>query len=311
MNSYVIQHFNLEKITSGVISIIGTRCVGKSTIIKDILVQKRHYKVGYIMCHKDHDYSDVVMESKISNYYNNYLLLQILDEQKKDNSKTNIVVLDDILSSKGDWINDEVLRELIIKSKELNILVILSFQYPHTLPDEFLNKIDFIFIFEQTFPHNRKRIYNIYTKNIFENYDQYEKIVYKICNMQTFTTMVLDRNSESTNIMDRIYRFNSYCFQNNTKNYSYIPLDIKDIFIKDTDSDTETDDTVSTPKQIIDKQSESSSLSYTTSNVSSNTDHYMKLLVNDCKRKKTRIQINLESNTIIINKNDTEIEFVL
>jgi hypothetical protein len=325
MNKYIIKNFNLEKISSGIIFIVGMRASGKTHIIKDILIQKRHFRIGRIFCPIRSDYnmySDFISKDLLYHRYNKYLALEVIENQKLDNSNTAIIVFDDVLSSIGDWVNDPILVELVTKAKELNILVVFAFQYLVNLPSSYIDNVDYAFLLPEAFPTNQERLYKILGNN-FDNFEQFRKVFERINDISHFTSMVIDKKNQSTNLIDNIYKYTSICNHYEELKNDY-DVDLKYIL------DTEDSDSSDEQKEIIldlsmNMQNNKDSSTETSSVSSSDTFesepnkikeileriHNKKNNISSEKSKKNKIKILLNENKIYISKNNNEIEISL
>ena len=323
MNKYIVENFNLEKISSGVIFVIGMRASGKTHIIKDILIQKRHFRIGRIFCPSNRDYnkySDFIKNDLLYYRYNKYLALEVIENQKLDNSKTAIIVFDDVLSSKGDWINDSILVELITKAKELNILVVFAFQFLLNLPPIYIDNVDYVFLLQEDFPGGRGGLYKKLGNN-FENFEQFGKVFERIYNVSDYTSMVIDKKSQSTNLMDNIYKYTSvYNHYEEMKN-DY-DVDLKSIFEpEDSDSSDKSEEIfLDLSKNIHNNEKDSSTETSSVSSLDSfesepnNVKAILERISNNSsseKSKKTKIKILLNENKIYVSKNNNEIEITL
>ena len=149
---YLIYNYNLDNIKNGIVYVIGGRASGRTTIVKDILIQKRGYPVGRIFITEDwaqNYYSNSCHRNYISVGYNSYLLKEVIDKQKKNNKYMRIIIFDDVLSPKCTWMEDENMIELLNSAKELNILAIFCFQFSLVVFNRFS-----MFVFEYSFLKN-------------------------------------------------------------------------------------------------------------------------------------------------------------
>ena len=188
--TYKIKNYNLDNIQAGIVTVIGMRASGKSTLVKDILFQKRGNTIARIFNRNDNFYSDLCNRYSISTSYNSYLLMEVLDKQKVNNKEMQIVVFDDVLSSKSEWINDKNIIELLEKSKELNILAIFCFQFSLS-PPNFLEHVDYVFLMEESITHNKKRLYTHYG-SIFPTFEDFDKVLTKVFNRNNFNSVVIE-----------------------------------------------------------------------------------------------------------------------
>lgn len=175
-DDYLVYNYNLDNIKNGIVYVIGGRGTGRNTIVKDILIQKRGYPVGRIFIVEDwgqNYYANFCHRNYISVGYNSYLLKEVIDTQKKNNKDMRIIIFDDVLSSKCTWMEDENMIELLNNAKELNILAVFCFQFSLSHP-KLIESADQVFILEQMFTVNRRRLYQHYASDIYENVEDFE-----------------------------------------------------------------------------------------------------------------------------------------
>jgi len=208
---YLIYNYNLDNIKNGIVYIIGPRSSGRTTILKDILIQKRGYPIGRIFTMTECDgyyYSNFCNQKFISIRYNSNLLKEVIDTQKKNNKDMRIIIFDDVLSSKAQWMEDENIIELFDKSKELNILAIFCFQFSLG-PPKLIESADQLFILRSDFSLNRQRIYNHYASDIYKNFKDFDTVLEKIFNEVSYNASVIDKKAykNPTNVNEVIFKF--------------------------------------------------------------------------------------------------------
>jgi hypothetical protein len=80
-DDYLVYNYNLDNIKNGIVYVIGGRGTGRTTIVKDILIQKRGYPVGRIFIVEDwgqNYYANFCHRNYISVGYNSYLLKEVI-----------------------------------------------------------------------------------------------------------------------------------------------------------------------------------------------------------------------------------------
>ena len=289
-DEYYIKEYNLDNIKAGIITIIGARSDQKSMLVKDILFQKRANTIGRIFIRNENVYTDLCHPYSITKSYNSYLLMEVLDEQKKDNTNTQIVLFDDVLSLKGDWIKDKNIIELIEKAKELNILVIFCFTFSFGF-NKLYESVDCVFMMEEYIISNRKRLYEHYG-SAFKNFSDFEKVLTTVCYNNTYNSFVIENKKNiykytSSNIDLQKYKISYPCVILDEHEYSGCI-------------------SVNLPKSNSNKSSKSSS----TKSSKSSSDYYFNLLANkntNIKPNRT-VKINLKTDIITIIKEDNTIE---
>lgn len=299
---YEIHDYNLDNIKNGIVAVIGMRVSGKSTLVKDILIHKRAYKLGRIFNRQIDNYnyySNYCDSYYITSRYNSYLLLEILEEQKQNNKQTKIIVFDDVLSPKGDWMKDKNMVELLEKAKELNILAIFCFQFSIGYP-QFYNSIDYIFMLSVDFPLTRKRLYDHYAKNIILEFNKFEKIISRIFKDDSYNSFVIDKTLEN-----KIYKYNA-------SNVEFDFYKLKrpypcEVYISDESSQSSNVSSKSNSIILVKKKISIDSDSSDDSSIKS----LKKSVSSIIEPIKSNIKINLRNDTITIFKDDRKIEIEL
>jgi hypothetical protein len=184
-----IRKFNMDKMTINPnIAIIAKRRSGKSILILDMinnLHNKYIYKKILIISPTD----------KLVNFYNDKLLSKkeyvdkvqiiyeldytIIEEMihvqykllKQDKNIINtdnnvLIILDDCLASKGDWMKNKIMMELFYNSRHYGITLITCMQFPMGISPEIRLNFDYVFMFAENFVSNKKRLYDHYVNMI-------------------------------------------------------------------------------------------------------------------------------------------------
>jgi len=284
-NNLSINLFNMKIKNKANILIIGMRCSGKSTLIRDILYHKRTNNIGAIFCRTEplnRFYSDFCPINKIYYNYNKYVVI----DNMKDIGTINI--MDDCMSIKTDWSKQPEIIDMM-NSDNINIF---SIQFPYSFSEDFRDSFDYVFIMNEAFIHNKKRLHNYIP--FIEDFDNFNKIMMQIFSVNNYNIMVIDNTTDSTLIEDRIFwykaevnlpKFEITNWKNDITVYEY--------YGKDSDSDEENikepDDINEVYNNDIDKSTDSS--------ISFDID--------------TKMNISINNDNIIINKNNITINIKL
>ena len=284
-NNLSINLFNMKIKNKANILIIGMRCSGKSTLIRNILYHKRTNNIGAIFCRTEplnKFYSDFCPINRIYYNYNKYV---VIDNMKQID---NINVMDDCMSFKTDWSKQPEIIDMM-NSDNINIF---SIQYPYSFSEDFRDSFDYVFIMNEAFIHNKKRLHDYIP--FIEDFDNFNKIMMRIFIVNNYNIMVIDNTTDSTLIEDRIFWYKAEVnlpkFEiTNWKN----DITIYEYYGKDSDSDEENikepDDTNEVYNNDIDKSTDSS-ISFDTN---------------------TKMNISINNDNIIINKNNITINIKL
>lgn len=169
--NFELVNIDLAKIHEGsVIYVCGPKSCGKSTLIRDIIQTNNWEEV-----------TTVFATYLNSNLFCNRSLqeqrtfTEMSDEKIEElcsNNNHGVVVLDSgFMFGQSKVFVDNIIDRLIDNPK---ITLIMSVQFPMCLTLEFHQKIDYIFIFDQTMSSNIKRVYMNYFSELlsYESFDE-------------------------------------------------------------------------------------------------------------------------------------------
>jgi hypothetical protein len=126
--------------------------------------------------------------------------------RKKDGKKPKddrlMLIMDDCMSSKGDWLKDPQILELFFNGRHHHISFILTMQFSLGIPPELRSNFDYIFLLAEDFTSNRKRLYEHYA-GMFPTIGVFEEVFSEIT--QNYGIMVIDNRVHSRNIADKVY----------------------------------------------------------------------------------------------------------
>ena len=287
------------------ILIICMRCSGKSTLIRDILYHKRTNNIGAIFCRTEplnRFYSDFCPINKIYYNYNKYVVI----DNMKDIGTINI--MDDCMSIKTDWSKQPEIIDMM-NSDNINIF---SIQFPYSFSEDFRDSFDYVFIMNEAFTHNKKRLHNYIP--FIEDFDNFNKIMMQIFSVNNYNIMVIDNTTDSTLIEDRIFwykanvklpKFEMTNYKNDITICEYYG---KNIVSDDEIGDSDEDDNKNIESNKIDC-SDSSSDIYMSESTHSFTKVTKNKDINITKNKDINITIN--NDKIIVCKNNITVNILL
>jgi hypothetical protein len=105
------------------------------------------------------------------------------DEYKSRVNKTkgkyvdvrSIIIMDDCLASKGSWMKDQSITELLFNGRHYHVTYILTMQYPLGITPELRGNFDYIFLMKDNFQSNLKRMYDHYA-GMFPSFDSFRQV---------------------------------------------------------------------------------------------------------------------------------------
>jgi hypothetical protein len=220
-NKFQILEFNLENMVANpAIVMIAKRGSGKSWITREILYHYRKIPGGTIISPTDrmdpfykfffpdlfihHDISIVILQKLLARQT---IMLEKKKQKKKKGLKVDpscILVMDDCLSKKKSWANDDTINQILMDGRHYSLTYILTMQTPlGLLPDLRLN-FDYVFLLKEDSALNIKKLYINYA-SVFDNVNDFKK-VFSECT-KDFCAMVIDNRKPADNICDKVFWF--------------------------------------------------------------------------------------------------------
>lgn len=187
------------------IAIIAPRRSGKSFLIRDILYHKRkQLNYGVVFCGTEnfnHFYKSFIPSTYIYETFDSKKLENIVNKQKiiianngKRDDNRMFIVFDDILQEEKLWKKDKTVLELFFNGRHLNIMFIISIQYPLGLSPSMRMNIDFTFFFNES-QDDMVRKYFTYFSRHFKNYNDFRKAFTDVCAVKQYRTLVVNTES--------------------------------------------------------------------------------------------------------------------
>ena len=143
--------------------------------------------------------------NKIKNVFDIDDIKKILESQSKPNAKRLLLILDDVLHSTL-LLNNKLFLDMIANSRHYNIYTIITMQYPLGITPELRVNFGFVFIFQDNFISNKKRIYEHYF-GMFSQFKLFDKIMSEYC--EDYGILVADNLNHSTSFEDKVKWYKS------------------------------------------------------------------------------------------------------
>lgn len=188
-----IKQLKIENMcNNAIICMVAKRASGKSWVCRDIIRKlSKDIPGGVIISPTDNlnpFYKKCFPNSFIHHHFTASIMQNILNRQKemikktikkyKDNgTKVNprlLLVMDDCLSSKKEWVNEKSIKELFFNGRHYQITYILTIQDPMGLPPELRRNFDYIFLFSETYLEEQKKIFKYYA-GCFPNFNMFKQ----------------------------------------------------------------------------------------------------------------------------------------
>lgn len=113
-----------------------------------------------------------------------------------------MLIMDDCMSSKGDWIKNPNVLELFFNGRHHHISFILTMQYCIGIPPELRSNFDYIFLLAEDIVSNQKRLYEHYA-GMFPKLEIFQQVFTNITN--DYGVMVIDNKTHSSDLTDKVF----------------------------------------------------------------------------------------------------------
>ncbi len=207
---------DILQIENPYIVIIGMRASGKSLVVRDIINHFNNYPAKIAISKTERlntFYSDFIKEKFIYDNYDSNILNRVFERQQLliNNNNTcgyyhTAVILDDCLSSKGDWIKNEEIINLFENKNTHKLTLIQTMQFSLGIPPIMRSCVDYVFLLNEHFRPNRKRLYEHYGYNVFNTFEEFENVMLEIIKTNHFNCLVLDIKNKKYFIYNSIIK---------------------------------------------------------------------------------------------------------
>lgn len=219
--SLPIKEFQLESMCENpAIVMIAKRASGKSWVCRAIL---RHFKdipVGMIIAPTEKManppfYSEFFPDLYIHYEYKSETIEKLLFRQdamiEKEKEKQlegkkvdprGFILMDDCLSKKGSWMKDQPIMELLFNGRHYKLMYMLTMQFPLGITPELRCNFDYIFLLNEDFISNLKRLYDHYA-GMFPNFDSFKQVFKDVT--ADFGAMVIVNRGARSSFLDKIF----------------------------------------------------------------------------------------------------------
>lgn len=225
-NNLVLRKFNMRKLAKdNIIVMIGRRRSGKSFCVRELLYFMKTIPCGIVISRTEkmnRFYSSIIPDIFIHEEFNREILKNVIKKQEKkcmqyqkkygmkaykdkwEKSGYNVFIIMDDMNYDTAWTRENIINEIFMNGRHYNILYILTLQYPVGIPPTLRTQIDYIFLFLENQPQNRKRYYNLYG-GVIPTYKMFCNIL-DICTAN-YGCLVIDNGSKSLNLEDCIFHY--------------------------------------------------------------------------------------------------------
>lgn len=205
-----------------IICMIAKRGSGKSWIVRALIHHFKTIPVGIIIAPTDKNsnfYGCCFPASYIHYEYKPELIGRIIerqsviiDKQNEDKKRSKhirdarcLIVMDDCLSQKGKWVKDPHMLELFYNGRHYHIMYILTMQFPLGITPELRSNFDYIFLMQDDYLSNMKRMYDHYA-GMFPHFESFRQIYKQITSDHGAMVIINStRGSRGDELFDKIF----------------------------------------------------------------------------------------------------------
>lgn len=228
--NFQIKKFNIETIRdrceidsrkSPMIVVIGKKDTGKSFLVKDILYHAQNaFPVGTVISGTEvaNEFFQHMVPSKlihdkykpdiVMNTIKRQLSVKTARNQDKNKSGGNsnidpraFLILDDCLYDSS-WIREESTRYVFMNGRHIDLMTIITMQYPLGITPNLRTNVDFIFILRETMINNRKRIYDNYA-GMFPSFEMFCQFMDQCT--ENYECLVICNGVSSNKLEDQVF----------------------------------------------------------------------------------------------------------
>ena len=206
---------------SPMIVVIGKKDTGKSFLVRDILYNtQQDFPVGTVISGTEvaNEFFQHMVPSKfIHDKYSpdivmNVIKRQMVMKQKRNTAKTGgggqsnidpraFLILDDCLYD-ASWIKEESTRYVFMNGRHIDMMTIITMQYPLGITPNLRTNVDFVFILRENILGNRRRIYENYA-GMFPTFEMFCDFMDQCT--ENYEGLVICNNVSSNKLEDQVF----------------------------------------------------------------------------------------------------------
>jgi len=228
--NFQIKKFNMDMIVdrckidshkSPMIVLIGKKDTGKSFLVKDILYNTQAcFPIGTVISGTEVAnpfFQDLVPSKLIHDKYKpdivmNAIKRQLSVKQTREHEKrsrggnSNIdprafLILDDCLYD-ASWIREESTRYIFMNGRHIDMVTLITMQYPLGITPNLRTNIDFVFILRENGIGNRRRIYENFA-GMFPNFEMFCQFMDQCT--ENYECLVICNGVQSNKLDDQVF----------------------------------------------------------------------------------------------------------
>lgn len=201
--------------------LIGKKDTGKSFLVRDILATTQSYfPVGTVISGTElaNEFFQHMVPSKlIHDKYRPEIVSNVIKRQlgiktARNNDKKvrggnssidprAFLILDDCLYDNS-WINQESTRYIFMNGRHIDMMTIITMQYPLGISPNLRTNVDFIFILRENITRNRRIIYENYA-GMFPTFEMFSQFMDQCT--EDFNCLVICNGIQSNKLEDQVF----------------------------------------------------------------------------------------------------------
>ena len=206
---------------SPIMVIIGKKDTGKSFLVRDILFHTQQcFPVGTVISGTEvanEFFQHMVPAKFIHDKYDKDIIMNVLKRQMNVKSKRNtdkanrggsssvdpraFLILDDCLYD-ASWIKEESTRYVFMNGRHVDLMTMITMQYPLGITPNLRTNVDFVFILRENILGNRRRIYENYA-GMFPTFEMFCSFMDQCT--ENFECLVICNNVSSNKLEDQVF----------------------------------------------------------------------------------------------------------
>lgn len=206
---------------SPMIVVIGKKDTGKSFLVRDILANTHEcFPIGTVISGTEvaNEFFQHMVPSKlIHDKYAPSIVTNVIKRQlgvktarntdKKSHGGNSSVdpraflILDDCLYD-ASWIKEESTRYVFMNGRHVDLMTIITMQYPLGITPNLRTNVDFIFILRETITSNRRRIYDNYA-GMFPTFEMFCQFMDQCT--ENYECLVICNGIQSNKLEDQVF----------------------------------------------------------------------------------------------------------
>lgn len=217
----IVDRCQIDSHKSPMIVLIGKKDTGKSFLVKDILANTQAcFPIGTVISGTEVAnpfFQDIVPSKLIHDKYKpeivmNSIKRQLAVKQTREHEKKSkggnsnldpraFLILDDCLYD-ASWIREESTRYVFMNGRHIDMVTLITMQYPLGITPNLRTNIDFVFILRENGIGNRKRIYENFA-GMFPTFEMFCQFMDQCT--ENYECLVICNGVQSNKLEDQVF----------------------------------------------------------------------------------------------------------